>query len=195
MRPPEILLQDPLHHTHGESFMRGMTVSYFDAPISEFLNTPIDEILGQLTKAHTHALDHLQRNAWITEIDVLKSILAGRHAGHLFLESFIPRMGKRADAVLVSGNMVYVIEFKVGAGKFDRGAIDQVHDYALDLKNFHLGSHDVPIVPILAATKASSHPTPLVWASDSDAEPFRWVRKGWEQHWPSKASRAAVRTP
>jgi hypothetical protein len=40
------------------------------------------------------------------------------------------------------------------AQKFERSAENQVWDYALDLKNFHLGSHDAPIVPILVATHA-----------------------------------------
>jgi len=148
-----------------------MTTSYFDAPIAEFLTTPADAILGQLTQAHAHALEHLQRNAWLSEIDIFKQVLAGRTDGHLFLEFLIPRMGKRADAVLVLGDTVFVIELKVGAHDFDRGAIDQVHDYALDLKNFHLGSHDLPIVPILVATKATQDPGTLRWAADRVAEP------------------------
>jgi len=125
----------------------------------------------------------------------LKHVLADRQVGQLFLEFFIPRMGKRADAVFVSGNTIYVIEFKVGAKEFDRGAIDQVHDYALDLKNFHLGSHDLPIVPILVATKASHAPAPLAWAADSVAEPVLAGVRGSGQHWHSKAYGAAIRAP
>ena len=34
--------------------------------------------------------------------------------------------------------MIFVIEFKVHSTTFDRYAIEQVHDYSLDLKNFHL---------------------------------------------------------
>ena len=43
---------------------------------------------------------------------------------------------------------------KVGEKIFHRTAIDQVWDYALDLKNFHEASHTAAIVPILIATKA-----------------------------------------
>jgi hypothetical protein len=51
--------------------------------------------------------------------------------------------------------------------------MEQVHDYALDLKNFHLGSHALPIVPVLVATRAIIVPEPLlVWAADSVAEPL-----------------------
>ena len=50
--------------------------------------------------------------------------------------------------------LVFAIEFKVGEKTFDRSAIDQVWDYALDLKNFHEASHNVSIVPMLVATEA-----------------------------------------
>jgi hypothetical protein len=74
--------------------------------------------------------------------------------GSIFLEFNIPRMGRRIDAVLLVGPVVFVIEFKVGDTRFDRAAVDQVWDYALDLKNFHEGSHSVCIAPILVSTEA-----------------------------------------
>ena len=49
-----------------------------------------------------------------------------------------------------------MIEFKVGERVFERAAVDQVWDYALDLKNFHEASHAVSIIPILMATGATS---------------------------------------
>ena len=54
------------------------------------------------------------------------------------------------------GPVVFVIEFKVGESTFERAAVDQVWDYALDLKNFHEASHSVSIVPILIATEATA---------------------------------------
>lgn len=74
--------------------------------------------------------------------------------GSLFLEFNIPRMGSRVDAVVLIGPVVFVVEFKVGEAVFERTAIDQVWDYALDLKNFHEPSHHVSLVPILVATEA-----------------------------------------
>lgn len=149
-----------------------MTVAYYDAPISEFLAASEDAILGRLTQAHAHALEHLQRNAWLAQIEIMKDAFGDCRDGHVFFEFVIPRMGKRADVVVLLGGVVYVIEFKVGAGTFDRAAIDQVHDYALDLKNFHLGSHRLPILPILIATEAADTPAAPVWAPDSVAEPL-----------------------
>ena len=63
-------------------------------------------------------------------------------------------MGRRVDTVLLVRPIVFVVEFKVGETAFDRAAIDQVWDYALDLKNFHEASHSSPIIPILIATGA-----------------------------------------
>ena len=65
-------------------------------------------------------------------------------------------MGRRVDAVLITGSVVFVIEFKVGAAEFEPSAIEQVWDYALDLKNFHAASHGVPIAPILVATEVKT---------------------------------------
>lgn len=150
-----------------------MQDSYFDSPVHEFIGIPDEEILGALTRAHHHALEHQQRNAWLSEISILKKALTEDLAGHLFMEFAIPRMGKRADSVLVRGGIVFVIEFKVGADTFDRYAIDQVHDYALDLKNFHLGCHALPIVPVLVATRtATPLPVHTAWAPDGVAEPL-----------------------
>lgn len=82
-------------------------------------------------------------------------------------------MGKRADVVLLLEGVVFVVEFKVGSSSFDSASIRQVHDYALDLKNFHRGSHDLPIIPILIATKAGSVDlSGLAWADDLVAEPL-----------------------
>ncbi len=64
-------------------------------------------------------------------------------------------MGRRIDAVLLIGPVLFVIEFKVGEKVFDRASVDQVWDYALDLKNFHEASHHASIVPFLIATGAS----------------------------------------
>jgi hypothetical protein len=81
-------------------------------------------------------------------------------------------MGKRADALLIAKNIVFVIEFKAGASEHALVAFDQVEDYALDLKNFHEGSHAVPIVPVLVSTYAESQPTPeLAFAADCVASP------------------------
>ena len=70
------------------------------------------------------------------------------------LEFDIPRLGRRVDAVLVTGSCVIPIEFKAGAKKFERLDYEQAWDFRIDLKNFHAPSHAAPIFPILCATEA-----------------------------------------
>jgi hypothetical protein len=72
-----------------------------------------------------------QRDAWLAQISLLQTRLVGL-AGSLFMEFKIPRMGRRIDAVLLIGPVVFVIEFKVGGSAFERAAVDQVWDYALE---------------------------------------------------------------
>lgn len=128
--------------------------AYYTNKISGFLSDPNDQILGELVRGHVHALDELQKNAWIRQVKVLKHQLSDFGRGHLFLEFSIPRMGKRADAVILLDGLILVLEFKIGTDTYDRSGKDQAIDYALDLANFHEGSHQKHIIPILVATEA-----------------------------------------
>ena len=90
------------------------------------------------------------------QIELLReSLSSSSHPnGRVYFEYVIPRLGKRIDCVLLIEHVLFVIEFKVGETQFGAAAVDQVWDYALDLKNFHESSHDLPIAPILIATDA-----------------------------------------
>lgn len=129
--------------------------AYYSEPITNFLTSTFDAVVGRLATNSEVPVEPPQRDAWIQEIAILKESLHDLQ-GTLFLEFNIPRMGKRIDAVVVSGSVVFVIEFKVGERHYTRADLDQVWDYALDLKNFHQASHSVPILPILVATEAPS---------------------------------------
>ncbi|HSP13392.1 MAG TPA: DUF2075 domain-containing protein [Thermoanaerobaculia bacterium] len=132
--------------------------AWYGASIREFLATPPDLIVGQLATNSSFDVRQTQAAAWQAQIAFLRSRVTGLD-GSLFFEFSIPRMGRRIDSVLLIGPVVFVIEFKIGADTFDAAAIEQVWDYALDLKNFHEASHDRPIVPILVATDADPGPT------------------------------------
>ncbi len=67
----------------------------------------------------------------------------------------MPRRNKFPDAILLAAELIYVIEFKVGAAAFDSAGTWQVKDYALDLRDFHLESRARAIIPILVATGAA----------------------------------------
>lgn len=123
--------------------------------IAAFLAASDQEVLGHLTAQSAFDVDQAQVQAWLDSLGVLRSALGPIGRGHLFLEFDIPRLGRRVDAVAIIDHVVFVIEFKVGAKAFLPADIDQVVDYALDLKNFHEPSHCAPLVPVLVATHAS----------------------------------------
>jgi hypothetical protein len=84
------------------------------------------------------------------------------------------RMGRRTDAIITIGGLVFVLEWKVGERDFPRHAIEQAHGYALDLKNFHVTSHEKAIVPLLIATETLPQQLGLgFWAPDRVHEPIR----------------------
>ena len=143
---------------------------WYGATIADFLEKDSEAVLGQLTANCEFALIPTQRDAWLAQIEFLRSQLKGL-SGSVFFEFNIPRMGRRIDVVLVIGAVVFAIEFKVGAKTFDPSAIDQVWDYGLDLKNFHEASHDASIIPILLATDATE--SPLI---DPRADPDKLYR-------------------
>ena len=150
-----------------------VNTAYYEENLPKFLTVSEHEVLGVLATKHRFDLENEQRHAWQQQIRILKKELSTLPAGRIYFEFSIPRMGKRADVVLLVEGVVFVIEFKVGSATIDRSAMEQVHDYSLDLKNFHKGSHHVPIVPIVIATKAAKQTTPTFnWAADDVATPL-----------------------
>lgn len=131
---------------------------FYRKQVSEFIKTPNHEILGVLANVHLGTLKELtdlQRNAWLFEIELLKNVLSNYPNGEVIFEFSIPRLGKRIDVVLIIKGVIFVLEFKVGATDYSHQDVEQVWDYALDLKNFHEPSHYCYIAPILVATHAT----------------------------------------
>ena len=137
-----------------------MKREYYANSIALFIKSDIDEILGKLTRNSDFDLGQNQRDAWIEEINILQKTLAS-YSGSIYFEYSIPRMGKRIDVVLIIEQAIFILEFKVGDKEFSSNVIDQVWDYALDLKNFHSSSHDHFIAPVLIATNAKNI-TPVI---------------------------------
>lgn len=135
----------------------------YHSSLSLFLHEDSKKILGKLTSAYHGNLQTGQIDAWEGEIDILKSALQEweNEDAHIIFEYDIPRLGKRLDVVLLLKGMVFCLEFKVGQKDVMQTDVEQVLDYALDLKNFHLYSEDKPIVPILIPSKFDSSTTDL----------------------------------
>jgi hypothetical protein len=146
--------------------------AYYTALVSEFLRADPDAIYGALSRHHAHTQELAQRSAWLEQIMLLQKGLAAVPGAWLAFEFAIPRMGKRADAIIVLDGIVFVVEFKVRADVFTGAAIEQVTDYALDLKNFHSASHSRIIIPVVIATDAPSKPIQLNLWPDDVAEPI-----------------------
>ena len=127
----------------------------YKAEIKTFLNEKDNEIFGIIAKSSENSEEtKTQRDAWAEEIKLLKKNLEIIKKGYIAFEYTIPRIGKRVDAVIIYKGIIFLLEFKIGEKEFKKYEIDQVFDYALDLKNFHKESKDKYIVPILICTEA-----------------------------------------
>jgi hypothetical protein len=145
----------------------------YQAPIQTFFAHSDEYVLGKILSAYSNQNLAVQQSyAWQTQLPLLRLSLSALGSGHLFLEFSIPRMGKRADAVLFIDGRIIVLEFKMGEKSYLNSALEQVEDYALDLKNFHEGSHFLPIVPILIATEGESRPSILSSHDDNVYRPL-----------------------
>lgn len=133
-----------------------MKRAYYSNTIKDFLLEPDSSILGELTANHSNrTLEELQVNAWQKQISIFKNQLT-EFEGQIYFEFVIPRMGKRVDNIVIINNTAFIIEFKVGNGGYGKHAVEQVIDYTIDLKNFHEGSHNIRLIPVLVATNAAS---------------------------------------
>lgn len=153
-------------------------VSYYSSLVTKFLESSSDEIVGKLAKSQSQDIHSMveiaQTSSWTAQIGLLKSTLSivptiQADAG-ILLEYFIPRRGKRIDAIILVGNIVFVLEFKnnVPNGRtsmYKRNDLEQCEDYALDLRDFHRSSRDKIIVPILVDTSVAKN-LPFRWGSD-----------------------------
>ena len=134
---------------------------FYKSTLSDFINLSTDAIFGQMSRADEMDTAATQKYAWEQEIAIMKKVLVpfkDEEAWILF-EYSIPRLGKRVDVVVLLRERIFVIEFKAGETEFLHQDVDQVMDYVLDLKNFHQGSNDRRIVPILVATESNQHST------------------------------------
>jgi hypothetical protein len=86
----------------------------YQASVQSFVCDSSDLIIGSLATHASFAVDLEQRNAWLAIILSLKSAVSTLSDGHVFIEFTIPRMGRRVDAVILTGGCVFVLEYKIG---------------------------------------------------------------------------------
>lgn len=127
----------------------------YESSIEDFKENDLNFILGEITKNFEfYELNELQRNAWKSQIKILKNQLSEFSSGNIIFEYKIPRMGSIIDNVLLLDGLVFILEFKVGEERYNKGDMDQLDDYINILKNYHYESRDKTLVPILVSTNA-----------------------------------------
>lgn len=128
----------------------------YENSIMGFLDEQDKAVLGELCDHYYGDVLTTQIDAWKAEIIIMQKILSkfDERNGQIIFEYDIPRLGKRIDVALLYRGIIFCIEFKVGEKRFLEADVDQVLDYALDLKNFHRFSRKHVIIPILVATEA-----------------------------------------
>ncbi len=108
-----------------------------------------------------------QRDVWKEEIELLRKTFSGWDInGRIYFEYEFPRIGRRADVVILAAGCLLCLEFKGDEGgeipktytSLDK---DQALDYALDFADFNSESHKCPIVPLLVVTKAPARNDPI----------------------------------
>ena len=126
----------------------------YENTFASFLDEKVTTVLGELCDHYHGDALTTTREAWKAEIAIMQEVLSQceEQKGQIIFEYDIPRLGKRIDVVLLYKGIIFCIEFKVGQNQILEMDVDQVLDYALDLKNFHRFSREHLIVPILVAT-------------------------------------------
>lgn len=141
----------------------------YNNSFSAFLCDAKTSVLGTLINNYHGEVRTTSTEAWQGEISIMQETLAcfEDKSGSIIFEYDIPRLGKRIDVVLLYRGIIFCIEFKVGETQILEADVDQVLDYALDLKNFHKFSEEKVIVPILVATNYKKYSS-IVQASIYD---------------------------
>lgn len=135
-----------------------MSRCLYNSSFDEFISADENLIFGVIDGGAHGVTLTTAKEAWKAEISIMKGVLSALPVkdGRIIFEYDIPRLGKRVDVVLLLNGIVFCLEFKVGETKILEADVDQVLDYALDLKNFHKFSEDRIIAPILVATNYSN---------------------------------------
>jgi len=140
--------------------------AYVKQSLSEFVATDSAQIVNELSARliqHYSGNHQEQLKAWEQQVTLLQSACRTVVEAYpkaldwgVLLEYPLLRLQRRLDTVTLSGQIVAVIEFKMGAERYFSADMRQVEDYALDLRDFHAASRTLTIVPILCATEASA---------------------------------------
>ncbi len=139
----------------------------WSSSLSEFIITEKSILLIKLREHYSRCMNEApggsQIVAWEDSIDILRNQLSNliktiEVSGNwtiIFEYELLRERGRRPDVIILTEENIIVIEFK-GYSSANQSQIDQVSSYQRDLKNYHSGSHNNPVVPFLLLTKSRS---------------------------------------
>ncbi len=140
-----------------------MPAYYLDNLLNHYL-TSTDQIVGNLTREYSKQhldLKKQQTQTWIDTAEIFKMLFNDTKSKipnikdwGLLYEYKIPRRAKRIDVVLLSKNLIFILEVKNHQDSYNSVDIAQLEDYCLDLRDFHFECKDRIIIPILLCTNA-----------------------------------------
>src|ERR1700685_3233986 len=105
-----------------------LEIAYYHDSVGDFLCADPEAVYGRLGIHHAHTQELGQRSAWLAQIQILQQRLQSVPDAWIAFEFAIPRMGKRADVIVVLDGIIFVVEFKVDAGAFTAAALEQATD-------------------------------------------------------------------
>lgn len=126
-------------------------------PEAELADRDPDDLIRHLVaEGNKRGLDATpqQRASWRETIAAIQRALQEVRGDvaieGVLIEFPLQRLRRRIDVIVLRGNVAVVIEVKGGEGSGLSGAIAQVEDYALSLRDFHAPSHDLLLMPVAA---------------------------------------------
>lgn len=127
----------------------------YEKSIETFLEESVEQIFGEIDFNYDYqSTKKQQKNAWESQINILKEQLSDLVEGTIIFEYDIPRMGNVIDNVILTNGLIFVLEFKVGSDNYETSNINQLNNYVNLLEDYHEESRDKVIVPILVETEA-----------------------------------------
>ncbi|MER0441683.1 DNA/RNA helicase domain-containing protein [Emticicia sp. W12TSBA100-4] len=140
--------------------------AFYHTTLQHHQATPTDQIVGTISLVYSdHHLDQKQQQTktWADSVEIIKQFfdetkdtIFDLGSWGILYEYKIPRRAKRIDVVLISNNLIFVLEVKNHQNNFNLADSAQLEDYCLDLRDFHFESKDRIIIPILLCTNAQS---------------------------------------
>src|SRR5262245_2418877 len=140
--------------------------AYYRSTVRTFLAQTPEQIIGELTRRAGESYSSLLASTVVSwertivtlkrEFAILTAVDGARLEWGLLLEYEIPRRTQRIDAVVLSGDIIVVLEFKTGAAGDAPAARRQVEHYALDLRDFHRQSRGRTVVPVVVMSSGNA---------------------------------------